>query len=202
MKKISIASLCGVLLLAITALPAMAVPYSFSRITDNAPGDIAAQLSLDVTDSGGGQVSFAVINDGSVDAGARIHEVYWDFSPSDLLTNMVIPAGWFTPAKPANLPGGNEMDPKFTADQAADNGVGDLPPVVATFLFDGIFGAVIDALDGGSLRVGLHVGSIYGDFSDGFVTGGPPENPVPEPSTIVLLGSGLLGLAYFRRRKN
>lgn len=31
---------------------------------------------------------------------------------------------------------------------------------------------------------------------------GAEASPVPEPSTIVLLGSGLLGLAFFRRCKN
>lgn len=214
MKKISITSLFGIILLVLTTLPAMAVPFSFSRITSNAPTDIAAQLTLDVTgstiftESGDvfASVLFAVRNDGSIDGGARIHEVYWDFTTSDLLTNMIMPTGWSSPANPDNLPGGNEISPNFTADIGADNGPGDFPDVTEVFQFDGIFDDVITALNDGSLRVGLHVGGIDGslDESDSFATGSPPppSNPVPEPSTVILLGSGLLGLVYLRKRKN
>ena len=39
------------------------------------------------------------------------------------------------------------------------------------------------------------------DYND-FVVAGSDVAPVPEPATLLLLGSGLLGLAGFRRRKN
>lgn len=48
-----------------------------------------------------------------------------------------------------------------------------------------------------------------GNFGNGFEMEEPGQNylvnapaPVPEPSTMLLLGSGLLGLAYYRRRKS
>ena len=37
---------------------------------------------------------------------------------------------------------------------------------------------------------------------DGGILPDPDPNPVPEPATMLLLGGGLLGLAYLKRRKN
>ena len=34
-----------------------------------------------------------------------------------------------------------------------------------------------------------------------FLRGGPDPSPIPEPSTMLLLGSGLAGLGYFRQRR-
>jgi PEP-CTERM motif-containing protein len=48
-------------------------------------------------------------------------------------------------------------------------------------------------------NLGGHGGLV---FLDGFGTEEPPEDPVPEPATLVLLGSGLLGLAGAKFRKN
>ncbi|MCH9007087.1 PEP-CTERM sorting domain-containing protein [candidate division KSB1 bacterium] len=64
---------------------------------------------------------------------------------------------------------------------------------------------VIADLNSGALRIGLHVRSIgaAGD-SDSFVNGGgPPVQVIPEPSSILLLGSALI--AFFvvgRIRRN
>ena len=49
------------------------------------------------------------------------------------------------------------------------------------------------------LLTGAHVQGIAVPPGSGWVTGGP-ETPVPEPATLVLIGSGLLGLAVRRRR--
>jgi len=54
------------------------------------------------------------------------------------------------------------------------------------------------------LKTAAHVQSIGAAGDSGWITGGggtPPETPpVPEPSTLLLLGGGLIGLVAFRKR--
>ena len=58
---------------------------------------------------------------------------------------------------------------------------------------DGIVAAMLD----GDLRIGIHVQGFASGGSETFVT----TSPVPEPATMLLLGSGLIGLAAFGRKK-
>lgn len=181
-----------------------AATFSFEQITSNGTENPEAQLSVDVSDSGG-QVLFEFFNNNISGAlASRISEVYWD-DDSGLLTNgPVVDASTTSagvdlsaiPASPSNLPSGNIAN--FIAElsagrvMAASNGVD--PGEVAGFLFDGNANQVITAMQNGNLRLGMHVISIgNGGQSESFVS-------VPEPSVLAMLTAGLFGIGLLRKR--
>jgi hypothetical protein len=202
---------------------AQALVYTFDNIpSDDSldPGDAVigeAQLWVDVTDAVS-QVLFTFGNDGPF--ASSICDVYFDdgsllgiaeiYNDPDDLDDPDDPIVSFSQfAKPAELPGAQNVSPVFvtTAGFSADsdspakpNGVnpGETLGILFDLQSDQTWDNVITQLGSGELRIGIHVQGFDGGGSESFVNN---PAPVPEPSTILLIGTGLLGMIAFGRKR-
>jgi hypothetical protein len=204
---------CLVLLGAWLPENAAAVTYTFNGITNNNAGDTTVgetQLSVNVTDAGGGLVRFELLNAGP--AASSITDIYFDDAGlfADLNTIQESAGVSFSEgASPGNLPGGNSITPKFTVTTGllADSD----PPVQPNGVNPGEWVAVYLALAAGqtfadvladladlSLRIGIHVQGFFGGGSESFINN---PSPIPLPPAVVLLGTALAGLSFFRIKR-
>ncbi len=194
------------------ASQSQAVTYGFDCITNNMAGDCnigEAQLTVDVTDAGGGQVLFTFNNSGPEDS--SITDVYFDdgsvasISDIDSIINSV-GVSFSQGAAPPDLPGGNSISPQFNTTMGL-NADSD-PPTQPNGVNPGESLGVIVNLDAGvtyadllldlnseDLRIGIHVQGYEFGGSESFV------NFVPVPAAVWLFGSGLLGLVGVARRR-
>jgi PEP-CTERM motif-containing protein len=207
-------------LVALTALPAHAVQYSFFNITNNGNTGLSNQLSVDVTAGAGGTVDFTFFN--NVGTLSSITDIYFDdgtllalASVTDSGDGVAFTQQSISTVSPPDLPGGSSISPPFevTGMFKADsdspitaNGVNSASEWVRiNFTLQGgqTFQDTLDALalggvDGG-LRIGLHVQAIgTTGGSDSYINN---PNPVPEPATMFMMGLGLFGIGVWARRR-
>lgn len=215
MKKITGVLSLVILALMLTVGYASAIQYGFYNITNNNAADAAigeAQLFMDVTDYGGGQVLFTFNNIGP--AASSITDIYFDDDvPLLSFSNFVYFTGgvsYTMNATPTNLPGGNDPLYHFSSNYDYDsstpvqpNGINPAESLGLIFNYTDSYtiNDVLASLADTSFRVGLHVQGFASGGSESFIDNPPTPPAVPEPGSMLLLGTGLLGLAIFGKRR-
>jgi hypothetical protein len=195
------------LLLSVVVGSTQARAVGFDCITNNIPGDCAigeAQLSVTLSSPGATQVRFDLFN-AMGGAASVIAGIYFDDSGLlDSIASIVNGAGtsFAENGAPPGLPGGNDASPAFDEDFRINavpppptNGVG--PGETVGVIFNLTSGMTVAqaqaAFASGALRVGVHVIAFASGGSESLVN-------VPEPSPVLLMGLGLVGLAIAGRR--
>jgi hypothetical protein len=227
-RFVSVAAVAAVAVGLSAAPDVQAATFNFTNITNNSDVDVAAQLTVEVTEAfvkGAAGASFTFFN--SVDPTyASITAVYFDDSIPLLgeamvdQVNTTAGVSFTEGATPPVLPGGNGSPYNFNVTGSADsdsphpvtNGVDNATEsltIIFALLGGFDFDDLLAALLNGDFRIGMHVqaiaGTTFGTDSDSFLNT-TPIDPVPLPAGLVLLltgsaGAGVLGRYKVRRRE-
>ncbi|WP_373527345.1 PEP-CTERM sorting domain-containing protein [Nostoc sp.] len=196
-----------------TSAPASAASFSFDNISggDTVGDAFASNFSFDVTDNGGGKVLFKFLNNASSTQALKQVAFSVDNSVSGILSTMVLNVG-NSPnvlfeskkntqnlAQSNNISGWNET---FGADTKGANSNAVQSGESLGITFNANYNTVLTAINAGTLKLGIHVGSLPNGKSDSYVNSVPtPTTSVPEPST--LFGVGLaFGIATLFKANN
>ncbi len=195
-------------ILVASALVARAELFAFCAITSNDSSGYAqlageSQLYMDVTVLDTGQASLVFTNTGPEDS--VVSRIDFDFAPELGLNLIAINNGsgvefQASPASPNNLPGGKSLNNAFISDLSVaaknprpKNGLNPYDSVELFIRYDDSRN-LLDALENETLRIGLHVQSFAGGYSESFV------NVVPEPGAISMLLVGGFALYWCKAK--
>ena len=195
-----------------TSAPASAVSFSFNNISGGDPvGDaFAKDFSFDVTDNGSGTVLFKFLNNASSTQALKQVAFSVDNSVPGILSNIALNVGnsgivdfelsTKNLSQSNNIPGWDGTT--FGAETNGGNSNAVQPGESLGITFTGNYNAVLAAINAGTLKLGIHVGSLPNDASDSYVNGVPTSSTsVPEPSN--LFGVGLaFGIATWFKANN
>lgn len=206
----------GVLVAAVLlASPALAdniqpLSLSFGRITGSGQAD-QVKVNLRISQVADDQLLLEFTNQSLLDS--VVSEIY--FQDSDGLVKSVQiqneqnvgKVNFREGARPSDLPGGTPYNFNTSFAMEAKNpspkyGVNpnETLKVLLNLGSSAAVNSLITGLQQQNFRVGLHVQSIGGQDSASFINTPPPGGAVPEPGTLVLVGSALLGSWGLRRR--
>ncbi len=204
-----------------SASPAVAEEFGFYAITRNSAANaliIEEQLVVDVTAHVDGAF-FSFRNEGP--EASSITRIFFDDNEADRYLNVIesleLGSGvnFAIGGKKKNIPAGRRATPSFVATDYKRLSAQGLPPLapdgvgpgeqlgMVISLAGGSFSELIDALEVGELRIGMHVQAFKDGRSAAAISGPPPigSPPVPVPGAAALGAIGLFVMGIYSRRR-